>query len=80
MTNRPAPVQIDAADLALLDLGRWQCAPTDRRSKRLAKLRLCESIANEQVPDDTTGQPRTLVHWRTTAKGALLVQSARIAR
>lgn len=79
MKNRPAPVQIDAADIALLGLGRWKCAPTDRRSKRLAKLRLCESIANETVPDEVTGQPRTQVHWRTTAQGALLVSRSRIA-
>lgn len=79
MKTRPAPVQIDAKDIALLELGRWKCSPTDRRSSRLAKLRLCESIANETVADDTTGQLRILVHWRTTAKGALLVQSTRIA-
>lgn len=79
MTNKPTPVQIDAGDLRLLRLGRWKCPPTDRRSKRLAKLRLCESTANELVIDDQTGQPRTIVHWRTTAKGALLVQTSRIA-
>lgn len=66
------PPPISPADLDLLSRLAWTTADNDRRSKRLAGLRLCESIANEATAYDS-GRPYTKVHWRTTDKGRLLL-------
>lgn len=69
---------IDTLDCQLLALGHWQSLATDRRAVRLARLRLCESIANETRTDPATGLPLRWTHWRTTEKGRLLLRARRV--
>lgn len=75
MTNRPAPVSLEQADLALLRQGTWNSGPKDRRCLRLSRLRLCESVAMFKGDDGTDK-----IRWRTTDKGALLLSQSRIVR
>jgi hypothetical protein len=63
-------VKLGHADYDLLARGHWRTCRPDNRTTRLARLRLCESIAREV---DATGAVTT--HWRTTDKGRLLLSA-----
>ncbi len=74
MTRRPVPVCLEAADIALLALGRFTSAAKDARCRRLARLRLIESTSL------FLDKGVDMVAWRTTDKGTLAAAQTRIVR